>query len=271
MSDQQSKAEAQLPKEQEALPKPGPSAWIKPNVSKQPSKASQGGVSDLTPDLNQRKESQTMGTGGPKGKLQQQPWNTHSEKEGAWSMPGPSSGHRSDASSEMVQRFGQQSLEPAKVESDSKPLAVEKSIKPKAMKAGPSKVSGIRGTPLGRIETNYVEIFTEKIIDHLYQYEVKITPVEDPTMKKKGAMQNREAPKKFRQQIFELFRRQNFPNVCMAYDGSNIAYCNIMPVSSMANKRNVFFMDPVTENTREYVVDISETDDADIPLNTLKK
>lgn len=53
-----------------------------------------------------------------------------------------------------------------------------------------------------------MEIFTEKIIDHLYQYEVKVTPVEDITKKKKekkGATQNREAPKKFRQQIFELF------------------------------------------------------------------
>lgn len=63
----------QLPKEQEALPKPEPSAWINPNVSKQPSKASQGAVSDLAPDSDERKESQTMGTGGPRGKLQQQP------------------------------------------------------------------------------------------------------------------------------------------------------------------------------------------------------
>lgn len=43
----------------------------------------------------------------------------------------------------MIQRFGQQSLEPAKVESDSKPLGVKKSVEPKAM----NKVSGIRGEP----------------------------------------------------------------------------------------------------------------------------
>lgn len=58
----------------------------------------------------------------------------------------------------------------------------------------------------------------------------------------------------------------------MAYDGSNIAYSSIvLPLPSMAIDRNVSFMDPITGNTREYVVDISETEDADIPLNTLKK
>lgn len=254
------------------VPEPGPSASMKPitpNVPKQylAQQPIKGVVSGPGPNFDKRKENQSMGSGGPKGKHQQQTRNTYSGKESAWSMPGPSSGRRPDASSEMVHRFGQQSLELAKVESGSKQLGFEESIQPKAvttLKTGSSKVSGTRGKPLGQIETNYVEIFTENMVyDLVYQYDVKITA--------KREVQNREAPKKYRKQIFERFRERYFPEVCIAYDGSNIAYSPIKLNLSARIVRNVEYMDPETENKRQYLVDISETEGSDIPLKALKE
>nr|AFX89028.1 argonaute 2a [Mayetiola destructor] len=254
---QPSKVESKLPKEQEPLPKP-----IDPNVPKEHS-------------------GQQIRSGGPKGQYQQQTRAIYSGQESSWSMPGPSSGLRPDATSEMVHRFSQQSLEPAKVKSDTKQLESEKSIKPNVVTTlkGSSKLSGTKGKPLGQIETNYVEIFTEKMVDFVYQYDVKITTVEAPSKPKKGKKhpksiaekKNNEAPKKYRQQIFEQFKKKHFRNIHMAYDGSNIAYSSKKLPLSLAIDKNVFFMDPITENIREYLVDISETDGSDIPLDALKK
>lgn len=99
------------------------------------------------------------------------------------------------------------------------------------------------------------------MIDLVYQYDVKITAVEDPSKKKKGATQTREAPKKHRQQIFERFRERNFSTVHMAYS----------PEKLRLSSANVLFRDPETKNVREYLVDISETEGSNVPFNALKE
>lgn len=119
----------------------------------------------------------------------------------------------------------------------------------------PYKGAGTRGTPFkSLIETNYLKLLINKMKDCAYHYDVVIVP---------------DKPKKHMSKIFQQFCMNNWPDIGIAFDGSRNAYAP-MVLSLEEIEIEVDFVHPETGGVRRYVVNIKETDDMKIPLNSLR-
>lgn len=110
---------------------------------------------------------------------------------------------------------------------------------------------------LGRkviLETNYLKIILKKLLENAYHYDVKFEP---------------DRPRKFLTKVFQIFCRNNFPKIGIAFDGAQNAYApQILNLKNII--REVDFTHPDTGGVRRYLVSITETDDMEIPLKSLQ-
>lgn len=119
------------------------------------------------------------------------------------------------------------------------------------------KGKGTRGKPLGLIETNYLELAVEKLVENVFHYDVTIEP---------------NTPKKLLATVFWEFKRQNFPSAYIAFDGSRNAFASTQLTIPNDLKREIVIIHPITRRERKYVVSIKPANDSLIPVKqTLKR
>ncbi|XP_037047779.1 protein argonaute-2 isoform X2 [Bradysia coprophila] len=115
----------------------------------------------------------------------------------------------------------------------------------------PYKGCGTRGQKVN-VDVNFLPLLIDKLLSTVYQYDVTIEP---------------NLPKRMLPYIFETFRKNNFPNIFVAFDGQKIAVSpKILPTST---KRETKVVD---ENGRDrvYMVAIKEANDSKIDFQSLK-
>lgn len=132
-----------------------------------------------------------------------------------------------------------------------KPVAIP-SLAP--MNICQNKGAGTLGRKV-RIETNYMALIIEKIIDNAYHYDITIEP---------------NTPKRLLKFAFDEFRKANFPNEFIAFDGQKSAYSTALLDLSKPIQREVTVTDYETEQQRKYIVAIKEVRDNVIDLRCLK-
>ncbi|KAH8303615.1 hypothetical protein KR018_007140, partial [Drosophila ironensis] len=113
-------------------------------------------------------------------------------------------------------------------------------------------VRGSIGKP-GQVAVNYLNINMDKMPSVAYHYDVKITP---------------ERPKKFYRQAFEQFRMNQLGGALIAYDGKASCY-TVDRLKTDVQNTEVTVTD-MHGRTINYNVEIKETGDAEIDLNTLR-
>lgn len=119
------------------------------------------------------------------------------------------------------------------------------------------KGPGSKGKRVENIEANYLKLDTSMLINEAFHYIVTIQS---------------DVPKEKLLDVFGQFRRQNFPNIHIAFDGKRNAYAPMR--LNLANlEHSVVFFDPdqEAEDAAIYAVDIIEADEAPISLRWLKE
>ncbi|GAB0095688.1 Protein argonaute-2 [Sergentomyia squamirostris] len=119
----------------------------------------------------------------------------------------------------------------------------------------PYKGSGTRGK-LNKIETNYVDLRLNKLVDVSYHYNVAIDP---------------DRPKKLMKDVFEAFRLKNFANYTMAYDRRENAYSiQKLPVEPEGFTDEIQIPDDANSRKKTFKVTIKLTNDCEVKMNLLK-
>lgn len=117
-----------------------------------------------------------------------------------------------------------------------------------------AKQPGTKGRKL-IIETNYIKLDLSKLVSKAYHYDVAI----DPNM-----------PKRLMTTVFELFRKENFPNAAIAFDGQKNAVTP-EPLKITPNfSKKVKITDPENSREREYTVKIKEVRDLVLDFGSLR-
>ncbi|KAH8330052.1 hypothetical protein KR067_002477, partial [Drosophila pandora] len=111
---------------------------------------------------------------------------------------------------------------------------------------------GTIGRP-GEVAVNYLDINMEKMPATAYHYDVKIMP---------------ERPKKFYRQAFEQYRVNQLGGAIAAYDGKASCY-SVDKLKTNAQNPEVTVTD-LHGRTLRYTVEIKETGDSEVNLNSLK-
>lgn len=123
-----------------------------------------------------------------------------------------------------------------------------------AMTIATAKQPGTKGRKL-IIETNYVKLDLSKMISKAYHYDVAIEP---------------NMPKRLMSTVFEVFRKENFPNVAIAFDGQKNAVVP-EPIKITPNfSKKIKIIDPENSREREYTVKIKEVRDMVLDFGSLR-
>lgn len=119
----------------------------------------------------------------------------------------------------------------------------------------PSKGPGRAGRKV-RIETNYLALNVDKIKAVAYHYDIQIEP---------------DKPKRLMRAVFSEFRRRNFGNTAVAFDGQKNAYAPVKLPLDKKLIREISVVDEETGQTRVYMVAIQEVRGSAIDLSCLQK
>ncbi|XP_055305199.1 protein argonaute-2-like [Sitodiplosis mosellana] len=175
-------------------------------------------------------------------------------QEGAWSLPPrnqrPQRGSTQPIQSKKPQaasstaKTQQKRREPLTMEDVKKQGAEELQIEYKG--------HGTRGQKLGKIETNYVRLSINRIVENIYHYDVSFEP---------------ERPKKFLAKAFKEFVKINYPgqNVFVAFDGAKNAYAS-QQLEITDLQQNVTIIHPDTSRELNFRVTIQEAKNSQIPF-----
>lgn len=115
------------------------------------------------------------------------------------------------------------------------------------------KGAGTRGRKLGQIETNYLQLFFNKMVENAYHYDIQIEP---------------DRPKKLLPMVFLRFVEINLPNVSIAFDGKKNAYA-AAPIKIKEFQREIEIIHPETGAARKFMVSIQEANDSRIPIRNV--
>lgn len=115
------------------------------------------------------------------------------------------------------------------------------------------KGPGKKGRSLGEIETNYLKLAMENLVDSAFHYDVKFEP---------------DRPKKLLTAVFLQFAKNNFPNASLAFDGTNNAYASAV-LDIINVPREVIILHPETKRERKFIVSIQAAHDYEIPIKRL--
>lgn len=116
------------------------------------------------------------------------------------------------------------------------------------------KGPGTLGMRMKPIETNYLKLNLKSMLKTAYHYDVKFEP---------------EGPKKAYPKVFELFIKENFPNVSVAFDGRCNAYSAKKLDLKLVRAHKVAYFNKYTNHTREYTVQLMEAKNSEISLDLL--
>lgn len=112
------------------------------------------------------------------------------------------------------------------------------------------KGAGKRGRSLGPIETNYLKLCNDKMVENVYHYDVENTP---------------QKVKKLFAKVFLEFARTKFPTVTIAFDGKKSAYASEqLKIDNLNNEISV--LHPETGKEYTYHVSIQAANDCKIPI-----
>ncbi|XP_055305200.1 protein argonaute-2-like [Sitodiplosis mosellana] len=112
---------------------------------------------------------------------------------------------------------------------------------------------GTKGKKLPDIETNYLRLIMQNLVENAYHYDVKIEP---------------DKPKKMLTTVFLKFVEINFPRASIAFDGTNNAYASQrLKIGNL--EREITILHPETGRERKYTVAIMEANDSEIPIRRL--
>lgn len=112
------------------------------------------------------------------------------------------------------------------------------------MPLAPAKGPGKKGRPV-TIDVNYLLLNLQKLVSTCYHYDINIEP---------------NMPKRFMPLVFEEFRRKNFPQTFIAFDGQKNAISPvILKIENV--ERQVVIPDPDNATPRTYMVAIKQVKD----------
>lgn len=117
-----------------------------------------------------------------------------------------------------------------------------------------NKGFGTRGKRVS-VDVNFLPLIIDKLLPTVYQYDVTIEP---------------NLPKRLLPKIFEEYRRKNFKNIFVAFDGNKIAVApKILPITDKIERQTKV----TDENGKErvYMVAVKEARDNKIDFSSLKK
>lgn len=209
---------------------------------------------------NRPQQGQSQQQSRPQQQQQQQRRPQHEQGGGQRQQPRgdrkPQGGMQRAESTQSIQSekstgsgggFKQQQNRPAPITFDDlkKKGIPELSVKYK----GPGK----KGRKLPDIETNYLKLIMNKLVDNAYHYDVKFEP---------------DKPKKLLTMVFLEFARINFPRSSIAFDGTNNAYAS-QPLQIGDLQREIRINHPQTGRQRTYIVTIQAANDSQIPIRRL--
>lgn len=117
------------------------------------------------------------------------------------------------------------------------------------------KGAGRAGRPV-RIETNYLALSVDNIKSTAHHYDISIEP---------------DKPKRLLKAVFSEFRRLNYPEIAIAFDGQKNAYAPEVLNLQRPITREIKIVDGETSQTRTFMVAIQEVRDSAIDLSCLKK
>lgn len=111
-----------------------------------------------------------------------------------------------------------------------------------------------RGTlgPTDTVEVNYLKLNIDKLPNHVYHYDVTITP---------------DRPKKFLRLAFDQFQRCYCPNNLLAYDGVKSCYA-VEKLPDKTVSQTVSVKD--NDREKEFKVDLKETEKLIVDMNSLR-
>lgn len=114
-----------------------------------------------------------------------------------------------------------------------------------AMPLAPPKGPGKKGRPV-KIDVNYLLLNIQKLISTCYHYDINIEP---------------NMPKRFMPFVFEEFRRKNFPQTFLAFDGQKNAISPVV-LKTENVERQIVIPDPDNATPRTYMVAIKQVKDS---------
>lgn len=122
------------------------------------------------------------------------------------------------------------------------------------IKITPNKGSGTRGRKV-LVDVNFLPLYFDKLLSTVYQYDVTIEP---------------NLPKRLLPKIFEEYRKTNFKDCFIAFDGQKIAVSPKMLRLDQKIERQTNVLD---ENGKErtYMVTMKEANNSKIDFSSLKK
>lgn len=106
------------------------------------------------------------------------------------------------------------------------------------------------------VDVNYLALNIEKLVPIIYHYDVNIEP---------------NMPKRHMPNVFEAFRKLNFPKVFIAFDGQKNAYSPQLLKLEQIKERKIMFQDEESYAPRAYMVNMKEVKTSNkIDMTTLQ-
>ncbi|XP_031627620.1 protein argonaute-2 [Contarinia nasturtii] len=228
--------------------------------SQQQQRPQQGGPQQGGHRQPQQVWGQSSQQGGQGQRPQQQSWGQQSRPQGG-ARPKDDNRRQQPSGSGMTRTESMQSVRSeqssssggARKQQENRPAPItmddlkKKGINELKVKyKGPGK----RGRSLGEIETNYLKIVLNNLVENAYHYDVKIEP---------------DRPKKLLTAVFLRFTELNYPKECIAFDGQKNAYAT-KPLKIGDLEREIKIIHPETGRERTFTVAIQAANDSEIPI-----